>query len=217
MFFYRNCCNCNNNCGCNYGWNRTSTSIVGIPGPAGPQGPAGPVGPQGPQGPIGLTGATGAQGPTGPVGPQGPVGPVGPQGPEGPAGTSLNENATIFNLETQDVTTGTALALPSVLTNNNLIVDGDSITVENDGTYLVSFSTGTATETVSTDNVGIAINGTIIDATRGLLSTTSGTSGTYVLNLSDGDVLSLIPTVETTTGINATGGPSATLTVVRIA
>lgn len=91
MFYStRNCCGFN---ACQR--NRTTTTVVSIPGPQGPMGPIGPMGARGetgatgPQGPQGLTGATGPQGPQGiqgEVGPQGPQGLTGATGPQGPQG-----------------------------------------------------------------------------------------------------------------------------------
>lgn len=158
----------------------------------------------------------GIPGPQGVPGPAGPQGPQGPTGATGPAGMLPNENATVYNASTQTITTGTALTLPTVLTNNSLTSTGSGLTVTNGGTYLVSFTTGTATDATGTDNVGIALNGTILTATQRLLTTAMGTSGTFVLNLTAGDTLTLIPTVTGATAINDTGESSATLTVVRI-
>lgn len=205
MFFYNNGCGCYNQnscCGRNY---------IGVPGPVGPQGPAGPIGPAGPvgpQGPIGLTGATG---------PQGPIGPTGATGPQGPAGITPNQNASIYNGATQTITSGTALTLPTVLTNNGLTTDGSAVTVAESGTYLVSYVVNEATTATGTDNVGIAVDGTINTATQTPLSTTDAVGGSYVLNLTAGNSVTLVPTVAGATSIDATGGPSASLTVMRIA
>ena len=193
---------------------------IGPQGPEGPQGPiglTGPEGPIGPQGPIGETGATGPAGPQGPIGETGPVGPQGPEGPAGPPGTFINENATIYNPAAQEITTGTPLTFGTTLTNNGLTVDATSITIEEAGTYLVGFSTGEATGATATDRVGIAINGVIIAGTERLLNPDAPTNETSVLNLTAGDVVTLVPTVTTATGLTADGATSATLTVVRLA
>lgn len=232
MCFYNSGCGCRRN---------SNTTYIGVPGPTGPVGPAGPIGPQGPvgpqgptgatgatgpQGPIGLTGATGATGPQGPIGltgatgatgATGPQGPVGPQGPQGPAGTLVNQNATLYNTATQTVTSGTALTVPTVLTNNGLTASTNSLTVPATGTYLVSYTVNTATGATGTDNVSIGINGVTQAATQRPLSTTSSTGGSYITNLTANDVITLVPTATGATDITATGGPSATLTVVRIA
>lgn len=147
---------------------------------------------------------------------RGPQGPTGPVGPQGPAGTTINQNATIYNGATQEITSGTPLTLPTVLTNNGLTTTNTELTIPEDGTYIVSFTTGTADAVTAGDNVAVAVNGITQPATQRLLDITSGASGTYVLNLSEGDTLSLIPTTTETVTLNATGGPSATLTAVRI-
>ncbi len=193
MFF------CNNSCGC---YNQNSCcgrNYIGVPGPTGPQGPAGAVGATGPQGPIGPTGATG------------------PVGPQGPTGITPNQNSSIYNGATQTITSGTALTLPTVLTNNGLTTDGSSITVAESGTYLVSYVVNEATTATGTDNVGIAVDSTINTATQTPLSTTDAVGGSYVLNLTAGSSITLVPTVAGATSIDATGGPSASLTVMRIA
>ena len=150
-------------------------------------------------------------------GTRGPQGPAGPQGPVGPPGTLINENATIYSQAAQVITTGTPITFGTTLTNNGLTVAATSITVADAGTYLVNFSTGASTGATGTDRVGIAINGTIILGTERLLSPDSITTGTSVLNLADGDVITLVPTATTATDLTATGGTSATLSVVRLA
>ena len=198
----------------------------GIQGPAGPAGPVGATGPQGPvgatgpQGPVGATGPQGAQGPAGPAGPAGPVGPAGatgPQGPQGPTGPALNENATIYNAASQSLTSGTAVSLPTVLTNNSLTTTtANTITVPSAGAYQISYTTSAATGAVSGDNVAVAVNGVVQTPTQRSLSTTQGVSATYVLNLSANDAITIVPTVTGATTLTNTGGPSATLTVIRV-
>lgn len=196
---------------------------IGPQGIQGPAGPAGPVGATGPQGPVGTTGPQGAQGPagaTGPQGPQGPAGPAGatgPQGPQGPAGPALNENATIYNAASQSLTSGTAVSLPTVLTNNSLTTTtANTITVPSAGAYQISYTTSAATGAESGDNVAVAVNGVVQTPTQRSLSTTQGVSATYVLNLSANDAITIVPTVTGATTLTNTGEPSATLTVIRV-
>lgn len=192
----------------------------GIQGPAGPAGPAGATGPQGPVGATGPQGSVGATGPQGPQGPQGPVGPAGatgPQGPQGPTGPALNENATIYNAASQSLTSGTAVSLPTVLTNNSLTTTtANTITVPSAGAYQISYTTSAATGAVSGDNVAVAVNGVVQTPTQRSLSTTQGVSATYVLNLSANDAITIVPTVTSSATLTNTGGPSATLTVIRV-
>lgn len=192
----------------------------GIQGPAGPvgaTGPQGPVGATGPQGPVGATGPQGAQGPAGPVGPVGPAGATGPQGPQGPTGPALNENATIYNAASQSLTSGTAVSLPTVLTNNSLTTTtANTITVPSAGAYQISYTASAATGAVSGDNVAVAVNGVVQTPTQRSLSATQGVSATYVLNLSANDAITIVPTVTGATTLTNTGEPSATLTVIRV-
>lgn len=153
---------------------------------------------------------------TGPTGPTGPTGATGPTGPTGPTGSTLNQNATTYNIAEQALTSGTALTLPTVLTNNNMTVANNSITVPATGEYLVSYTVNSATNAATGDNVGIAINGTINNGTKLSLSQTDGIAGTYMLNLNANDVVTLVPTITTATELNADGGTSAHLTVLRI-
>lgn len=176
----------------------------------------GATGPVGPRGATGPTGPTGATGPTGVTGPTGPTGATGPTGPTGENATLLNENATIYNAETQNITTATPLALSTVLTNNGLAVDNTTITVSETGTYLISFTVNDATAAAGADNVGIAVNNVVNTATHRTISPNYSTGGSYVLNLNANDKVSLVPTVTNATSISSTGGPSASLTVVRI-
>ena len=202
--------------------------ILGPTGPMGPQGmrgPTGPTGPTGPQGLIGLTGATGptgptgATGPTGPqglIGPNGPTGATGPTGPTGPAGVVSNQNATIANATNQAITSGTPLTLSTVVTNNGMTVTNNGITVPADGTYLVEYYVNRATSASGTDSISIAVAGATNSNTSIPLIAQSTSSAQFVLNLTSGNTLTLVPTVTAATNLEATGGPSATLTVVRL-
>lgn len=193
---------------------------IGPQGIQGPAGPAGPVGATGPQGPVGATGPQGPVGATGPQGAQGPAGPVGPAGatgPQGPTGPALNENATIYNAASQSLTSGTAVSLPTVLTNNSLTTTtANTITVPSAGAYQISYTASAATGAVSGDNVAVAVNGVVQTPTQRSLSTTQGVSATYVLNLSANDAITIVPTVTGATTLTNTGEPSATLTVIRV-
>ena len=189
MFFWNRC----NRCGC--GCDNDTDQIITIRGYTGPTGPTGATGPTGPTGPTGATG---------------------PTGPTGPTGSPLNQNATIYNTAEQALTNNTALTLPTVLTNNNMTIANNSITVPATGEYLVSYNVNSATDATDEDNIGIAVNGTINNGTKLALSQTDGISGTYMLNLSENDVITLVPTITAATELDNIGGPSAHLTVLRI-
>jgi len=204
------------------------TGLQGETGPIGPTGPAGvdglvgatgPTGPTGPQGERGETGPTGPQGERGETGPQGERGEVGPTGPAGPAGASgsiSNLNATILNMASQAITTGTPISMLRTLTNNGLTANETSIIVPETGTYFVAYYVNRAANAGGTDGISLAINNKVNNNTARPLSEASTSSGQFVLNLTAGDSISLIPVVINATRIEANGGPGATLTVLKI-
>ena len=83
--------------------------------------------------------------------------------------------------------------------------------------YSVSYTINEVSGANEGDFVGISINGTEVPATRRSMSSTAGLGGTYVLNLSANDIVTIVPTETNNTQIVGTAGPSATLTVIRIA
>ena len=197
-----------------------ATGATGLPGANGLNGATGAVGPQGVTGPQGAKGETGPQGEIGPQGPTGPKGEMGVQGPIGPRGEDgqiSNQNATIYSMAGQDLTSGNPLTLSSIKTNNGLIVGGTTITVTATGTYVVSYCMNKATNAAGTDSVSIAIDGTMDRTTSRPLSDSSTTCGHFVMNLDEGNALSLVPVVINATRLEGSGGPCATLTVIRIA
>lgn len=197
-----------------------ATGAVGPQGVTGPQGAKGAKGDTGPQGATGAKGETGPQGEIGPQGPTGPKGEMGVQGPIGPRGEDgqiSNQNATIYSMAGQDLTSGNPLTLSSIKTNNGLIVGGTTITVPATGTYIVSYCMNKATNAAGTDSVSIAIDGTMDRTTSRPLSDSSTTCGHFVMNLDEGNALSLVPVVINATRLEGSGGPCATLTVIRIA
>lgn len=198
-------------CGCG-GYNPETRPIINtnptvVVGPTGAAGPIGPTGPTGPRGQIGATG------PTGPTGATGAAGAIGPTGPTGPA---LNENAMIFNSEEQSLTTDTALTLSTEVTNNGLTTSTTAITAPEPGAYLIAYTANKATGAGANDTIEVAINGTKQISSRRLLSTTQTIAGAYVYNLAANAEITLVPTVAGAVTLTNTGGPSATLSVVRI-
>ncbi len=183
------------------------TTANGATGPMGPTGPTGATGPTGPTGPTGATGATGATGPTGATGATGPT---------GPTGEVSTASATIYNSTTQDIDSNTPLTIPTVLTNNNLIVGNNAITVPSSGTYLISYMVNEANDATGSDHIGIAINDVVVEGTTRIISQDYSTGGIYILNLNARDKISLVPVVSTATVFWGTGGPSVSLTVVKI-
>lgn len=146
----------------------------------------------------------------------GPTGPTGATGPTGPTGTLISDSATIYNGNEQTATNGTPLTLPTILTDNELTIGNDSITVLDTATYLVSYSVNKVTGGSGNDYVSLETNGNEIQATRLLLSSTTPVSGSYVLNLTASDEITIVPTTTGNVQIVATVGPSVTLSVARI-
>lgn len=174
-------------------------------------GVTGATGPMGPQGIAGERGETGATGPTGPTGATGATGPAG--------GISVNENASTYTFGPQTAVNGTPITLMTELTNNGLETTRDSIIVKNDGTYIVCYSINKVANAADGDHVAIYVNEVEIPATRKQMLTNSSIMGVFVLMLEKDDEITIVPTENQTdqTMLTDTGGPSASLTVIRIA
>lgn len=192
------------------------TGCTGPSGCTGPTGSAGPMGPTGPKGETGERGLQGDKGDTGPIGPIGPTGPRGETGEKGEAGGTPNQSATIFNMAGQAIKSGQPLSLSSIMTNNGLVLGGTFITVPATGTYIVSYCINRATNAAGTDSIVIAVDDVTDSNTSMPLSDVSTTCGHFVMNLDEGNSLSLVPVVLNATWIEGNGGASATLTLVRI-
>ena len=119
---------------------------IGSQGPMGPTGPKGEQGIQGPTGDTGGIGPSGAAGPTGdagPIGPTGDPGPIGPTGDPGPAG--LDAFGGLFNNSevSFDIIADVPAVAPMPSTTDAKGVSyavGNSITVEEAGSYYISYS-----------------------------------------------------------------------------
>ncbi|WP_079526585.1 collagen-like triple helix repeat-containing protein [Halobacillus hunanensis] len=109
----------------------------------GPRGPRGFPGPQGDPGAPGPAGPQGNPGASGPAGAQGEPGPPGPQGPPGPGVTpvygSLSTEPGTGSPAISDTNVDFAIVGPFSGTTPNTA--DDSITVNSQGVYTVSFST----------------------------------------------------------------------------
>ena len=125
-------------------------------GPRGEAGPQGPVGPQGPQGLRGETGSTGAPGPAGPTGPTGPPGPAGRDGSTGATGSSGSDGAAGADGATGPAgppgpvgpagTPGATGPQGEQGTAGPVGVGIASVTCQDDGTWLITF-TDSSTQT----------------------------------------------------------------------
>ncbi len=201
---------------------------LGPQGVQGAQGPTGPQGIQGVQGQIGATGPTGPQGiqgiigPTGPIGPQGEVGPTGPTGPAGVVPILSYGGAYDNTPETIDVATGTESVIP--LTNaypvENVTVATNTVTVNADADYEVTYIVSGTPGTTGSYTVAVANNGTVIPGSEVTLSGNESTlySNKFIATLASGDVLSLVITTTDATGTFALNdGTNANLVVNELA
>ena len=120
-----------------------SQGPMGPTGPKGEQGIQGPTGDTGPIGPTGDTGSIGPTGDTGSIGPTGDPGPIGPTGDPGPAG--LDAFGGLFNNSevSFDIIADVPAVAPMPSTTDAKGVSyavGNSITVEEAGSYYISYS-----------------------------------------------------------------------------
>ena len=215
--------------------------IPGTEGPTGPTGPQGlqglqgiqgPTGPTGPAGPQGLQGLQGIQGPTGPTGPAGPQGLQGlqgiqgPTGPTGPAGpTAIETYGRKYNTSTDNISLETNIAQNIPLgnngpTNNITTATLNTLTITENGVYLVEYgfsgsSSTNATLTVEVNQNANAISGTSIVKTVTANNNTDFNSST-INSFSVGDEIGLSIKSSTTATITPANGTNAYLNIVRI-
>ena len=216
----------------------------GIPGTEGPTGPTGPQGlqglqgiqgPTGPTGPQGLQGLQGIQGPTGPTGPTGPQGlqglqgiqgPTGPTGPAGPAGpTAIETYGRKYNTSTDNISLETNIAQNIPLgnngpTNNITTATLNTLTITENGVYLVEYgfsgsSSTNATLTVEVNQNANAISGTSIVKTVTANNNTDFNSST-INSFAVGDEIGLSINSSTAATITPANGTNAYLNIVRI-
>ena len=200
--------------------------LQGIQGPTGPTGPAGPQGLQGLQGLQGIQGPTGPTGPTGPQGLQGLQGIQGPTGPTGPAGpTAIETYGRKYNTSTDNISLETNIAQNIPLgnngpTNNITTATLNTLTITENGVYLVEYgfsgsSSTNATLTVEVNQNANAISGTSIVKTVTANNNTDFNSST-INSFSVGDEIGLSIKSSTTATITPANGTNAYLNIVRI-
>ena len=206
--------------------------IPGIEGPTGPTGPQGPQGipgtegPTGPTGPQGFQGIQGPTGPTGPTGPQGLQGIQGPTGPTGPAGpTAIETYGRKYNTSTDNISLETNIAQNIPLgnngpTNNITTATQNTLTITENGVYLVEYgfsgsSSTNATLTVEVNQNANAIGGTSIVKTVTANNNTDFNSST-INSFAVGDEIGLSIMSSTTATITPANGTNAYLNIVRI-
>lgn len=130
----------------------------GDTGERGPQGEKGETGDVGPQGPRGLQGEVGLQGPTGPQGERGENGERGATGPEEIKGAfilSYNDDPNNFPVEGKEIASGERLPLLRMELDQgnvvNLNTDDNTISFNQTGAYMLSFSVCAYVKKTGTD------------------------------------------------------------------
>lgn len=176
-----------------------------------PKGDKGERGDTGETGPKGETGQMGAQGLRGDTGPKGEVGPA------GPPGATPNINATVANVNSQTIYNSRALTFGTTVENNAMRIEENAVIVRSSGTYLISFSINNGSSASAGENIGVAVNGTIIEASRRPLTASTNTSATLVKRLQDNDRVTVVPTINSDKTLYASGAPSVMLTIVKLA
>ena len=201
----------------------------GETGPIGPQGIPGTEGPTGPTGPQGLQGLQGIQGPTGPTGPAGPQGLQGLQGIQGPTGptgpTAIETYGRKYNTSTDNISLETNIAQNIPLgnngpTNNITTATLNTLTITENGVYLVEYgfsgsSSTNATLTVEVNQNANAISGTSIVKTVTANNNTDFNSST-INSFAVGDEIGLSINSSTAATITPANGTNAYLNIVRI-
>ena len=200
--------------------------LQGLQGIQGPTGPTGPAGPQGLQGLQGIQGPTGPTGPTGPQGLQGLQGIQGPTGPTGPAGpTAIETYGRKYNTSTDNISLETNIAQNIPLgnngpTNNITTATLNTLTITENGVYLVEYgfsgsSSTNATLTVEVNQNANAISGTSIVKTVTANNNTDFNSST-INSFAVGDEIGLSINSSTAATITPANGTNAYLNIVRI-
>lgn len=182
-------------------------------------GPAGPMGPQGPVGPQGVQGPAGPQGPQGERGETGPQGPVGATGPQGPAGTTAtNENAMLYNTDTQTIAAGGTLSLPANSINSigSITASGTTGVTLAPGQYLVTFVSDANVAAAGTLGAALELGGAALP--YAVTAETQDAAGADRITLT---AIVTPTTAQPLTVINSSGSSNtytnSTLTVVKLA
>ena len=165
-------------------------------------------------GPQGLQGLQGIQGPTGPTGPTGPAGP-----------TAIETYGRKYNTSTDNISLETNIAQNIPLgnngpTNNITTVTQNTLTITENGVYLVEYgfsgsSSTNATLTVEVNQNANAISGTSIVKTVTANNNTDFNSST-INSFAVGDEIGLSIKSSTTATITPANGTNAYLNIVRI-
>ena len=195
----------------NFNIPKGETGPIGPQGIPGIEGPTGPTGPTGPQGLQGLQGLQGIQGPTGPTGPAGP--------------TAIETYGRKYNTSTDNISLETNIAQNIPLgnngpTNNITTATQNTLTITENGVYLVEYgfsgsSSTNATLTVEVNQNANAIGGTSIVKTVTANNNTDFNSST-INSFAVGDEIGLSIESSTAATITPANGTNAYLNIVRI-
>ena len=195
----------------------------GIPGTEGPTGPAGPAGPQGLQG---IQGPPGPAGPAGPAGPQGLQGIQGPPGPAGPAGpTAIETYGRKYNTSTDNISLETNIAQNIPLgnngpTNNITTATQNTLTITENGVYLVEYCFSGSSSTNATLTVEVKQNANAIGSTSIVKTVTANNNTDFnsstINSFAVGDEIGLSIKSSTAATITPANGTNAYLNIVRI-
>lgn len=207
----------------------------GETGPIGPQGIPGTEGPTGPTGPQGLQGLQGIQGPTGPTGPTGPQGlqglqgiqgSTGPTGPTGPAGpTAIETYGRKYNTSTDNISLETNIAQNIPLgnngpTNNITTATQNTLTITENGVYLVEYGFSGSSSTNATLTVEVKQNANAIGSTSIVKTVTANNNTDFnsstINSFAVGDEIGLSIKSSTAVTITPANGTNAYLNIVRI-
>ena len=172
-----------------------ATGATGITGVTGATGPTGSTGVTGITGATGVTGTTGITGATGVTGVTGVTGATGITGATGETGSGISTYGYVYNLATLGA--ATILGGSNVPFSNNGPLLGithaagsTDIAIPTSGRYKITYNMFITAGVGAA--IAIAVNGTIRPATNILaLIATGEISGTVILTLTAGDVLTL--------------------------
>lgn len=164
------------------------------------------------------------RGPRGPRGYPGPQGIQGVPGPQGPAGTvGLTSYGGLYSVEplTQALTaTPTNLRMASGMPAQNVTYGANTITVNNAGVYEVNYGVNGTLAQPTDLSVAVAVNGTVAPSATTVgtdpVSGTRNLSGSTLLTLNAGDVVSLQGGVTTGTNLVSANGTNTYLTVKQL-
>jgi len=151
-----------------------------------------------------------------PKGKTGERGPQGEQGAAGPPGTTNNINTTIFNSQSQEISSTHPVIFDTVMTANVLTSNDSSVSITYAGTYLVSYSINNSTTAIAGDSIAIYKNNVLIQGTSRPITTGSNVSCMFVARFDRNDLLTVVPTLAADRTITNSGAPSIMLTVVQI-